>query len=159
MKLRAKLLMIPALVAATLVLGPVPGSGQAKSAGLPISVKLARPDLVVSSILSTWTRFTVTNVGTAAAGPFTVAVGPVGESGLACLSGAFFAPMIWTAVRVDSLAIGASVSLDAEPSAYARYIAVDLNNEVVELNESNDTAHLPGDFYPCPTSDGDLGIG
>jgi hypothetical protein len=160
MKLRSKLIGIVVLAASAVALGAT--SAPAQGTALPSDPlftfpKQPRPDLTVSSIATTWTRFTVANVGNAPAGPFTVAVGP--RYGACSHDFLLLPPPIWTTIRVNRLAVGAFVQLDVEPSQWARYIAVDINREVLELGESSDGsrtlgnnfAGLPGEFYPCPT--------
>jgi hypothetical protein len=168
MKRHTKLIGILSLIASAVALGATSRPAQATlpAVNLPSFEKTPRPDLVVSSILTTWTQFTVANVGTAPAGPFTIALGPRSEGGIC--------PLLWTAIRINSLAVGGSVQVDAgsavdtsreqaRPSNWARWIWVDANDEVLERGESsatrtwgllgytgNNLALLPGQFYPCP---------
>lgn len=61
---------------------------------------------------------------------------------------------------MNGLPVGGSVQVDIGASPWARFIAVDINREVLELGESSDGrvlavtgnnfAFLPGQFFPCP---------
>jgi RNA polymerase sigma factor (sigma-70 family) len=82
-----------------------------------------QPDLVVSSV--TGTRFTITNRGGAAAGPFVVTVQGVGT------------------LTFSGLAAGASVSRTVTCASIQRTITVDSQNQVAESNEANNTARIP----------------
>jgi hypothetical protein len=84
-----------------------------------------QPDLVVSSV--TGTRFTITNRGTAATGPFVVTVQGVGSFTFA------------------GLAVGASATRTVSCASIQRTITVDSQNQVAESNEANNTARIP----PC----------
>jgi hypothetical protein len=126
--------------------------------------KQPRAELVVSSVLSTWTHFTVANIGNAPASPFTVALGPISENRI-CL-------VVWKMIRVDGLPAGGSVRLEAakpprdvaHPARFGQWIWVDVRDEVLEpgetnmagrnLNLGNNTAVLPGESYPCATTGG-----
>lgn len=97
MKPRTKVSGVVALAASavTLAVGSAPAQAEFLPGGpLFTFSKQPRPDLTVSSVVTTWTRFTVANVGTAPAGPFTVAVGP--DYGPLCNRQGWFAPVIWT---------------------------------------------------------------
>jgi hypothetical protein len=82
-----------------------------------------QPDLVVSSV--TGTRFTITNRGDAAAGPFVVTVQGVGT------------------LTFSGLAAGASVSRTVTCASIQRTVTVDPQNQVAESNEANNTARIP----------------
>jgi hypothetical protein len=98
--------------------------GNQSSGSFTITVTpFPQPDLVVSSV--TGTRFTVTNRGTAAAGPFVVTVQGVGT------------------LTFSGLAAGASVSRTMTCASIQRTITVDAQNQVAESNEANNTARIP----------------
>jgi hypothetical protein len=100
--------------------------GNQSSGSFTITVTpFPQPDLVVSSV--TGTRFTITNRGAAAAGPFVVTVQGVGT------------------FTFSGLAAGASVSRTVTCASIQRTITVDPQNQVAESNEANNTARIP----PC----------
>jgi hypothetical protein len=82
-----------------------------------------QPDLVVSSV--TGTRFTISNRGNAASGPFVVTVQGVGTFTFA------------------GLAAGASATRTVSCASILRTITVDAQNQVAESNEANNTARIP----------------
>jgi hypothetical protein len=90
-----------------------------------------RPDLRMSTVYNT-THVVIQNIGNARAGTFKVVIGGAGN-------------VPAQSVRISGLAAGASTKIAAQSACeVSRQVKVDVLNEVIESNETNNTGFFPG---------------